>query len=170
MAGWILELDRGQGIPWKGIIPVGWIKMAPKARQAKSKVRLGTYENLLGEEVNQKEVTLELFIPPGPRLGSNVIDVEGVSKSYGDKLLFDNLHFSLPQGGIVGVIGPNGAGKSTLLKLITGKEIPDSGTFKVGASVLISYVDQEQDQLSLKKWFSRQFWEVMNSLIPEVGK
>ena len=174
VAGWILELDRGQGIPWKGNYSswldqkqkrlaqedkseskrqktlkreLEWVKMAPKARQAKSKARLGAYEKLLGEEAKQKEATLELFIPPGPRLGSNVIDVEGVSKSYGDKLLFDNLHFNLPQGGIVGVIGPNGAGKSTLLKLITGKEIPDTGTFQVGSTVVLSYVDQEHDQL-----------------------
>ena len=174
VAGWILELDRGQGIPWKGNYSswldqkqkrlaqedkseskrqktlkreLEWVKMAPKARQAKSKARLGAYEKLLGKEAKQKEATLELFIPPGPRLGSNVIDVEGVSKSYGDKLLFDNLHFSLPQGGIVGVIGPNGAGKSTLLKLITGKEIPDTGAFQVGSTVVISYVDQEHDQL-----------------------
>ena len=174
VAGWILELDRGQGIPWKGNYSswldqkqkrlaqedkseskrqktlkreLEWVKMAPKARQAKSKARLGAYEKLLGEEAKQKEATLELFIPPGPRLGSNVIDVEGVSKSYGDKLLFDNLHFNLPQGGIVGVIGPNGAGKSTLLKLITGKEIPDTGAFQVGSTVVISYVDQEHDQL-----------------------
>ncbi len=174
VAGWILELDRGQGIPWKGNYSswldqkqkrlaqedkseskrqktlkreLEWVKMAPKARQAKSKARLGAYEKLLGKEAKQKEATLELFIPPGPRLGSNVIDVEGVSKSYGDKLLFDNLHFNLPQGGIVGVIGPNGAGKSTLLKLITGKEIPDTGAFQVGSTVVISYVDQEHDQL-----------------------
>ena len=164
VAGWILELDRGEGIPWKGNYSswldqkqkrlaqedksaskrqktlereLEWVRMAPKARQAKSKARLGAYEKLLGEEANQKEATLELFIPPGPRLGSNVIDVEGVSKSYGDKLLFDDLHFSLPQGGIVGVIGPNGAGKSTLFKLITGKETPDSGTFKVGSTVVL---------------------------------
>ena len=174
VAGWILELDRGEGIPWKGNYSswldqkqkrlaqedksaskrqktlereLEWVRMAPEARQAKSKARLGAYEKLLGEEANQKEATLELFIPPGPRLGSNVIDVEGVSKSYGDKLLFDDLHFSLPQGGIVGVIGPNGAGKSTLFKLITGKETPDSGTFKVGSTVVLSYVDQEHDQL-----------------------
>ncbi|MDB4290983.1 energy-dependent translational throttle protein EttA [Cyclobacteriaceae bacterium] len=174
VAGWILELDRGAGIPWKGNYSswldqkqkrlaqedksaskrqktlereLEWVRMAPKARQAKSKARLGAYEKLLGEDANQKEATLELFIPPGPRLGSNVIDVEGVSKSYGDKLLFDDLHFSLPQGGIVGVIGPNGAGKSTLFKLITGKETPDAGSFKVGSTVVLSYVDQEHDQL-----------------------
>ena len=178
VAGWILELDRGEGIPWKGNYSswldqkqkrlaqedksiskrqktlereLEWVRMAPKAKQAKSKARLGAYEKLLGEEANQKEATLELFIPPGPRLGSNVIDVEGVSKSYGDKLLFDDLHFSLPQGGIVGVIGPNGAGKSTLFKLITGKETPDSGTFKVGSTVVLSYVDQEHDQLKFEK-------------------
>jgi len=174
VAGWILELDRGAGIPWKGNYSswldqkqkrlaqedksaskrqktlereLEWVRMAPKARQAKSKARLGAYEKLLGEGANQKEATLELFIPPGPRLGSNVIDVEGVCKSYGDKLLFDDLHFSLPQGGIVGVIGPNGAGKSTLFKLITGKETPDAGSFKVGSTVVLSYVDQEHDQL-----------------------
>ncbi|NQW27615.1 MAG: energy-dependent translational throttle protein EttA, partial [Flammeovirgaceae bacterium] len=174
VAGWILELDRGEGIPWKGNYSswldqkqkrlaqedkseskrqktlereLEWVRMAPKARQAKSKARLGAYEKLLGEEASQKESQMELFIPAGPRLGSNVIDVEGVSKAYGDKLLFDNLSFSLPQGGIVGVIGPNGAGKSTLFKLITGKEAPDAGSFKVGSTVVLSYVDQEHDNL-----------------------
>ncbi len=174
VAGWILELDRGEGIPWKGNYSswleqkqnrlaleekteskrqktlqreLEWVRMAPKARQAKSKARLGAYENLLSEENKQKEDKLELFIPPGPRLGNKVIEVNNVSKAYGDKLLFENLTFSLPPAGIVGIIGPNGAGKTTLFKLITGKEQPDAGTFEVGETVKMAYVDQEHNQL-----------------------
>ncbi len=174
VAGWILELDRGEGIPWKGNYSswleqkqnrlakeekteskrlktlqreLDWVRMAPKARQAKSKARIGAYEKLLGEETRQKEDKLELFIPAGPRLGGKVIEVKGVSKAYGDKLLFENLSFSLPQGGIVGIIGPNGAGKTTLFKLITGKEKPDAGNFEVGDTVEIAYVDQEHNNL-----------------------
>ncbi len=175
VAGWILELDRGEGIPWKGnysswleqkqkrlaqeekseskrqktlLRELEWVRMAPKARQAKAKARLNAYDNLLKEESKEKEEKLELFIPPGPRLGTKVIEVKGVSKAYGDKLLFENLEFSLPQGGIVGVIGPNGAGKTTLFKLITGQEKPDTGTFDVGPTVKIAYVDQEHDELN----------------------
>ena len=178
VAGWILELDRGEGIPWKGNYSswldqkqkrlaqeekseskrqktlqreLEWVRMAPKARQAKSKARLSSYEKMLDEEGKDKEQKLELFIPPGPRLGSKVIEAKGVAKAYGDKLLYEDLNFSLPQGGIVGIIGPNGAGKTTLFKLITGKEEPDAGTFEVGETVKISYVDQEHDNLDPNK-------------------
>lgn len=178
VAGWILELDRGEGIPWKGNYSswldqkqkrlaqeekteskrqktlqreLEWVRMAPKARQAKSKARLSSYEKMLDEEGKEKEQKLELFIPPGPRLGSKVIEAKGVAKAYGDKLLYEDLNFSLPQGGIVGIIGPNGAGKTTLFKLITGKEQPDAGTFEVGETVKISYVDQEHDNLDPNK-------------------
>ncbi len=178
VAGWILELDRGEGIPWKGNYSswleqkqnrlaleekteskrqktlqreLEWVRMAPKARQAKSKARLGAYEKLLSEENKQKEDKLELFIPPGPRLGNKVIEVQNVSKAYGDKLLFENLSFSLPPAGIVGIIGPNGAGKTTLFKLITGQDKPDAGTFEVGETVKMAYVDQEHHQLKADK-------------------
>jgi len=172
VAGWILELDRGEGIPWKGNYSswleqkqqrlakeeksetkrmktlareLEWVKMAPKARQAKSKARLGAYEKLLGEEARQNEEKLELYIPPGPRLGSKVIEALGVSKAFGEKLLFENLDFNLPQAGIVGVVGPNGAGKTTLFRLITGQQQPDAGTFEVGPTVNWAYVDQSHD-------------------------
>ncbi len=178
VAGWILELDRGEGIPWKGNYSswleqkqkrlaqeeksetkrmktlereLEWVRMAPKARQAKSKARLSAYEKLLSEETKEKEAKLELYIPPGPRLGNKVIIANNVSKAYGDKLLFENLSFTLPPAGIVGVIGPNGAGKTTLFKLITGKEKPDSGTFEIGETVKIAYVDQEHDNLDPEK-------------------
>jgi len=178
VAGWILELDRGEGIPWKGNYSswldqkqqrlkqeekteskrqktlereLEWIRMSPKARQSKGKARLNAYDKLVGEEAKEKEAKLELYIPPGPRLGAKVIEVNGVSKAYGDKLLFENLSFSLPQGGIVGVIGPNGAGKSTLFKLITGQEKPDAGHFDVGDTVQLAYVDQEHDRLEPNK-------------------
>jgi ATP-binding cassette ChvD family protein len=178
VAGWILELDRGEGIPWKGNYSswldqkqqrlkqeekteskrqktlereLEWIRMSPKARQSKGKARLSAYDKLVGEEAKEKESKLELFIPPGPRLGAKVIEANGVSKAYGDKLLFENLSFSLPQGGIVGIIGPNGAGKTTLFKLITGQEKPDSGNFEVGETVQLSYVDQEHGGLDPNK-------------------
>ncbi len=178
VAGWILELDRGEGIPWKGNYTswleqkksrlaqeekseskrqktlereLEWVRMAPKARQAKSKARISSYEKLLGEEAKQKEEKLELFIPPGQRLGSKVIEVNSVSKAFGDKILFENLSFSLPQGGIVGIIGPNGAGKTTLFKLITGAEKPDAGTFDVGETVDIGYLDQEHANIDPNK-------------------
>ncbi|RVU25673.1 energy-dependent translational throttle protein EttA [Sandaracinomonas limnophila] len=178
VAGWILELDRGEGIPWKGNYSswleqkqnrlaqeektesrrqktlqreLEWVKMAPKARQAKSKARIGAYEKLLSEENKQKEDKLELFIPAGPRLGNKVIEVQGVSKAFGDKLLFENLSFQLPPAGIVGIIGPNGAGKTTLFKLITGQTSPDAGTFEVGETVKLAYVDQEHHQLNAEK-------------------
>jgi len=178
VAGWILELDRGEGIPWKGNYSswldqkqqrlkqeekteskrqktlereLEWIRMSPKARQSKGKARLSAYDKLVGEESKEREAKLELFIPPGPRLGAKVIEVNNVSKAFGDKLLFENLSFSLPQGGIVGIIGPNGAGKSTLFKLITGQEKADSGNFEVGETVKLAYVDQEHDALDPNK-------------------
>jgi sulfate-transporting ATPase len=178
VAGWILELDRGEGIPWKGNYSswldqkakrlsqeekteskrqktlereLEWVRMAPKARHAKSKARLSNYEKLASEETKDREEKLELFIPPGPRLGNVVIEANGVTKAYGDKVLFDNLTFSLPPAGIVGIIGPNGAGKTTLFRLITGQEEPDSGTFKVGETVKLGYVDQMHNDLDAEK-------------------
>ena len=178
VAGWILELDRGEGIPWKGNYSswleqksrrlameekqesrrrktlereLEWVRMAPKARQAKSKARLGAYEKLAGEDVREKESKLEIFIPNGPRLGTNVIEFSGVSKSYGDKLLYENLSFVLPQAGIVGVIGPNGAGKTTLFRLIMGFEQPDSGTIRIGETVKLAYVDQQHRSIDPDK-------------------
>ncbi|WP_460967783.1 energy-dependent translational throttle protein EttA [Spirosoma migulaei] len=178
VAGWILELDRGEGIPWKGNYSswleqkqnrlakeekteskrqktlqreLEWVKMAPKARQAKSKARLGAYERLLNEDAKQRDEKLEISIPAGPRLGAKVIEAEDVSKAFGDRLLFEHLEFRLPQGGIVGIIGPNGAGKTTLFKLITGRDKPNSGTFDVGETVKVAYVDQEHDGLDPNK-------------------
>ncbi len=174
VAGWILELDRGEGIPWKGNYSswldqktkrmaqeekqaskrrktlereLEWVRMAPKARQAKGKARLSSYDRLLNEDQKEKEERLEIFIPNGPRLGAKVIDVQGFSKAFGKKQLFKDLSFSLPQGGIVGVIGPNGAGKTTLFRLIMGQETPDAGTFEVGETVKIAYVDQTHHDL-----------------------
>ena len=174
VAGWILELDRGEGIPWKGNYSswleqksarlameekqeskrrktlereLEWVRMAPKARQAKGKARLNAYEKMLNEDTKQKEERLEIFIPNGPRLGNKVIECKGVSKAYGDKVLYENLTFSLPPAGIVGVIGPNGAGKTTLFRLIMGYEQPDSGTFEVGETVKIAYVDQQHKKI-----------------------
>ncbi len=185
VAGWILELDRGEGIPWKGNYSswleqkqkrlaveekqeskrqktlqreLEWVNMSPKARQAKQKARLSSYEKLLNEEVKQKEEKLELYIPPGPRLGSKVIEAKNISKAYGDKLLIENFSFSLPPAGIVGVIGPNGAGKTTLFKMITGAVKPDQGTFEVGPTVKYAYVDQEHDNLDPHK----TVWEVIS--------
>ena len=174
VAGWILELDRGEGIPWKGNYSswleqkqgrlaqeqktedkraktlereLEWIRMSPKGRHAKSKARINDYEKLVATESEKRSEELEIFIPPGPRLGDTVVEAHGVSKAYGDRLLFENLEFSLPPGGIVGVIGPNGAGKTTLFRLITGQEQPDSGEFKVGSTVQLGYVDQSRDSL-----------------------
>ncbi|MER0440884.1 energy-dependent translational throttle protein EttA [Emticicia sp. W12TSBA100-4] len=178
VAGWILELDRGEGIPWKGNYSswleqkqnrlekeekseskrqktlqreLEWVKMAPKARQAKSKARLAAYDRMVSEDVKEREDKLELFIPPGPRLGNKVIEASGVKMGFGDKLLYEDLNFSLPQNGIVGIIGPNGAGKTTLFKLITGQLQPLAGTFEVGETVKLSYVDQEHNQLDPNK-------------------
>jgi len=174
VAGWILELDRGEGIPWQGNYSswleqkakrleqeekseskrrktlereLEWIRLAPKARQAKGKARLSAYEKLADEEVKEKEARLELFIPPGPRLGDVVIDVNNVSKSFGDRILFENLNFSIPKNAVVGIIGPNGVGKSTLFKIIMGKEKPDAGDVAIGDTVQLSYVDQSHEQL-----------------------
>ena len=178
VAGWILELDRGEGIPWKGNYSswleqktrrmeleektaskrrktlereLEWVRMAPKARQAKGKARLNSYDKLLNEDQKEKEEKLEIFIPNGPRLGNKVIEAHGVRKAYGDKLLFDNLEFSLPPNGIVGVIGPNGAGKTTLFRLIMGLETPDAGTFEVGETVKLAYVDQQHKDIDHNK-------------------
>ena len=178
VAGWILELDRGEGIPWKGNYSswleqktkrmeqeekiaskrrktlereLEWVRMAPKARQAKGKARLNSYDKLLNEDVKEKEEKLEIFIPNGPRLGNKVIEAVGVRKAFGDKLLFDNLNFSLPPNGIVGVIGPNGAGKTTLFRLIMGLEKPDAGTFEVGETVKLAYVDQQHKDIDPEK-------------------
>ncbi len=174
VAGWILELDRGEGIPWKGNYSswldqkqkrlaqeekteskrqktlareLEWARMSPKGRHAKAKARLSAYDKLLSQETKEREEKLELFIPPGERLGDKVIEAHGVSKAFGDKLLYENLEFSLPKAGIVGIIGPNGAGKTTLFKMITGQLQPDKGTFDVGSTVDIAYVDQEHDDL-----------------------
>ncbi|WP_207427995.1 energy-dependent translational throttle protein EttA [Pedobacter sp. SYSU D00535] len=178
VAGWILELDRGEGIPWKGNYSswldqkakrlaqeekteskrqktlereLEWVRMAPKARHAKSKARLANYDKMASEETKEREEKLELFIPPGPRLGNVVIEAQNVSKAYGEKVLFENLSFSLPPAGIVGIIGPNGAGKTTLFRLITGQETPDSGTFRVGETVALGYVDQLHNDLDPEK-------------------
>ncbi len=178
VAGWILELDRGEGIPWKGNYSswleqkskcleqedkqsgkrakalareLEWIRMAPKARQAKGKARLNSYEKLLNEEQKEKEAKLEIFIPNGPRLGNKVIEAQGVSKSFGNRTLFTDLNFMLPPNGIVGVIGPNGAGKSTMFKMIMGMETPDAGTFEVGETVTIGYADQTHKDIDPEK-------------------
>jgi energy-dependent translational throttle protein EttA len=178
VAGWILELDRGEGIPWKGNYSswleqkqqrlaqeqktedkraktlereLEWIRMSPKGRHAKSKARINDYEKMVATESEKRSEELEIYIPPGERLGDLVIEAQGVSKAYGDKLLFEDLSFSLPPGGIVGVIGPNGAGKTTLFRLITGQDEPDSGSFRVGPTVKLGYVDQSRDSLNADK-------------------
>ena len=178
VAGWILELDRGEGIPWKGNYSswleqktkrmemeektaskrrktlereLEWVRMAPKARQAKGKARLNSYDKLLNEDLKEKEEKLEIFIPNGPRLGNKVIEAKHVAKAYGDKLLFDDLNFMLPPNGIVGVIGPNGAGKTTLFRLIMGLETVDKGEFEVGETVKVSYVDQQHKDIDPNK-------------------
>ena len=178
VAGWILELDRGEGIPWKGNYSswleqkskrmeqeekvaskrrktlereLEWVRMAPKARQAKGKARLNSYDKLLNEDVKEKEQMLEIFIPNGPRLGNKVIEAHGVSKAFGDKVLYKNLDFTLPPAGIVGVIGPNGVGKTTLFRLIMGLDTPDSGTFEMGETVKLAYVDQQHTDIDPDK-------------------
>jgi sulfate-transporting ATPase len=184
-AGWILELDRGAGIPWEGNYSswldqkrarlaqeekqagarqrtlereLEWVRMAPRARQAKGKARLAAYEKLLAEETEKAPETVEIYIPPGPRLGGLVVEAEGVAKGYGDNLLFENLTFKLPRGGLVGVIGPNGAGKTTLFRMITGQEKPDSGTLRIGDTVTLAYVDQSRDTLPPDK----NVWEAIS--------
>ena len=178
VAGWILELDRGEGIPWKGNYSswldqkskrmaqeekaaskrrktlereLEWVRMAPKARQAKGKARLNSYDRLLNEDQKEKEQHLEIFIPNGPRLGNNVIEAQGISKSFGEKVLYKDLTFTLPPAGIIGVIGPNGVGKTTLFRLIMGLETPDSGTFSIGETVKLAYVDQQHQDIDPTK-------------------
>lgn len=185
VAGWILELDRGEGIPWKGNYSswldqkdkrmaqeqqteqrrqktlereLEWIRMNPKARQAKSKARISNYENMLKEPTPEKLNELSIHIPAGPRLGDVVVEAKGVNKAYGNKLLFDDLNFSIPRGAIVGIIGPNGVGKTTLFRMITGQEKPDSGTFKIGETVKMAYVDQSRETLAGDK----TVWEVIS--------
>ncbi|WP_136526950.1 energy-dependent translational throttle protein EttA [Geomonas ferrireducens] len=185
VAGWILELDRGQGIPWQGNYSswleqkekrlaqeekseserqktlkreLEWIRMSPKGRHAKGKARINSYEDMLNTESEQRAKDLEIFIPPGPRLGGVVVEAENVSKGYGEKLLIEGMEFRLPPGGIVGVIGPNGAGKTTLFRMITGEEKPDSGSFKTGETVKLAYVDQSRDALDPDK----TIWEVIS--------
>jgi energy-dependent translational throttle protein EttA len=185
VAGWILELDRGQGIPWKGNYSswleqkknrlqqeeksvserqktlqreLEWIHMSPKGRHAKAKARINSYEALLSRDVEKTSRELEIYIPPGPRLGDVVIDADKVGKAYGDNILMEGMTFSLPPGGIIGVIGPNGAGKTTLFRMITSQEKPDSGTFKIGATVKLAYVDQSRDVLDP----SKTIWEVIS--------
>jgi len=185
VAGWILELDRGQGIPWKGNYSswleqkrnrlqkeekteserqktlqreLEWIRMSPKGRHAKSKARITSYEELLSQEMDARAKELEIYIPPGARLGKLVIEAEGVGKAYGDRLLVDNMSFNLPPGGIVGIIGPNGAGKTTLFRMITGQEKPDSGTIRIADTVKLAYVDQSRDVLDPNK----TIWETIS--------
>lgn len=186
VAGWILELDRGEGIPWEGNYSswleqktkrlsmeekqeskrkktlqreLEWVKMSPKARQAKGKARLSSYEKMMSEDVKEKEEKLEIFIPNGPRLGDKVIEVKDVSKAYGNKLLFEHLNFSLPPAGIVGVIGANGAGKTTLFRMIMGLEKPDSGSFETGPTVKIGYIDQQHQDIDPEK----SVWETISA-------
>ncbi len=196
VAGWILELDRGEGIPWKGNYSswldqkskrlageekqaskrrktlereLDWVRMNPKGRQAKSKARLSNYEKLLGEENREQEDKIELYIPPGPRLGTNVIEAVNVSKAFGDKLLYENLNFSLPPAGIVGIVGPNGAGKTTLFRMIMGQETTDSGSFSIGETVKTAYVDQQHANIDMEK----TIWEQVtggNELVEFGGK
>ncbi|MEJ6734862.1 MAG: energy-dependent translational throttle protein EttA [Flavobacteriales bacterium] len=196
VAGWILELDRGEGIPWKGNYSswldqkskrlageekqaskrrktlereLDWVRMNPKGRQAKSKARLNNYEKLLGEENREQEEKIELYIPPGPRLGTNVIEAVDVSKAFGDKLLYENLNFKLPPAGIVGIVGPNGAGKTTLFRMIMGQETTDSGSFTIGETVKTAYVDQQHANIDLEK----TIWEQVtggNEMVEFGGK
>jgi ATP-binding cassette ChvD family protein len=195
VAGWILELDRGRGIPWKGNYSswleqkkarlqleekaegkrqktlereLEWIRMSPKARQTKSKARITAYEKLLSQDSAKRQEDLEIYIPPGPRLGNLVVEAEGVSKAFNDRLLVDQVTFSLPPGGIVGVIGPNGTGKTTLFRMITGQEQPDSGTIRIGDTVRLAYVDQSRDSLNP----DQAVWEVISDGedVIELGK
>jgi ATP-binding cassette ChvD family protein len=185
VAGWILELDRGQGIPWKGNYSswleqkknrlqqeeksesarqktlqreLEWIHMSPKGRHAKGKARISSYEELLGRDIEKSSKELEIYIPPGPRLGNVVIEANNVGKAYGDNILIEGMTFSLPPGGIIGIIGPNGAGKTTLFRMISGQEKPDSGSFKIGETVRLAYVDQNRDVLDPDK----TIWEIIS--------
>ncbi|NKB66188.1 MAG: energy-dependent translational throttle protein EttA [Candidatus Latescibacteria bacterium] len=192
VAGWILELDQGRGIPWKGNYSswleqkqarlaqeekaesdrqktlnreMEWIRMAPRARQSKSRARINAYEQMRSQESEQRAPELEIYLPPGPRLGGVVIEAQGVGKGYGERLLFENMEFLLPPGGIVGVIGPNGAGKTTLFRMITGQEEPDSGTLRLGDTVDLAYVDQSRDVLDSK----RTVWHMISDGEEEIG-
>ena len=185
VAGWILELDRGRGIPWKGNYSswleqkqkrlaleekketerqrtlqreLEWIRMSPKGRRTKARARINSYEKLLNQDTSERTQKMEIYIPPGPRLGKLVIEARGVRKAYGDRILVDDLNFSLPPGGIVGIVGPNGAGKTTLFKMITGQEQPDAGTIQLGETVKLCYVDQERDNLDPDK----TIWETIS--------
>ena len=191
VAGWILELDRGSGIPWEGNYSswleqkqkrleveekaetkrqrtlqreLDWIRLSPRARQAKGKARLNAYEDLLREESSQKIEQVEIYIPPGPRLGDIVVEARGLRKGYGDQLLMDDINFTLPPGGIVGVIGPNGAGKTTLFRMITGQEQPDGGSLRLGETVKVAYVDQSRDALGA----DRSVWDEITGSVDEV--
>lgn len=195
VAGWILELDRGEGIPWKGNYSswleqkrtrleqeekseserqrtlqreLEWIRMSPKGRHAKSKARIKSYETLLGQDIEKRARELEIYIPPGPRLGDIVIQTGNVSKSYNENILMEDMSFSLPPGGIIGIIGPNGAGKTTLFRMITGEEAPDSGSFRTGETVKLAYVDQSRDDLDPDK----TIWEIISdeSDVIQLGK
>jgi energy-dependent translational throttle protein EttA len=195
VAGWILELDQGRGIPWEGNYSswleqkqerlrreekaesqrqrtlereLDWIRMAPRARHAKSKARISSYEEMLRQETEKRSRELEIYIPPGPRLGDVVIEAKDVSKAYGDNLLMEGMSFSLPPGGIIGVIGPNGAGKTTLFRMITGQEQPDGGTFRIGESVKLAYVDQSRDTLDGNKSIWEEISEGKDTI--ELGK
>ncbi len=192
VAGWILELDRGEGIPWKGNYSswleqksqrlakeeksaskrqktlereLEWVRMAPKGRHAKSKARLANYDKLMSQDQTQKEEKLELYIPNGPRLGNNVIDAKGVSKAFGDKLLYEDLNFSLPPNGIVGIIGPNGAGKTTIFRMIMGEETPDKGEFTIGETAKIAYVDQTHSNIDPEKSIWQNFSEEQDLIL-----
>lgn len=185
VAGWILELDKGEGIPWKGNYSswleqkqkrlsqeekqesdrqktlkreLEWINMSPKGRHAKSKSRINSYETLLNQNADERDKELQIYIPPGPRLGNIVVEADNIRKAFDDKLLYEDLTFRLPPGGIVGIIGPNGAGKTTLFKMITGQDTPDSGTFKTGETVVLSYMDQMRDRLDPEK----SVWEILS--------
>jgi ATP-binding cassette ChvD family protein len=195
VAEWILELDRGSGIPWKGNYSswldqkqqrlaleekseskrqktlqreLDWIRMSPRARQSKGKARLNAYEDMLNADTAQKLDTVEIYIPPGPRLGDVVVEARGIRKAYGDLLLMDGLTFTLPRGGIVGVIGPNGAGKTTLFRMITGQEKPDEGTLRLGETVQVGYVDQSRDALGANKSVFEEITGGLDEL--QVGK
>jgi ATP-binding cassette ChvD family protein len=185
VAGWILELDRGQGIPWKGNYSswldqkqnrlrqeekteserqktlqreLDWVRMSPKGRHAKAKARINSYESLLQQDSEKQAKELEIYIPPGPRLGSVVIEADNITKAYGDRILVEGITFTLPPGGIIGIIGPNGAGKTTLFRMITGQETPDSGTIRIGETVKLAYVDQSRDVLDP----NRSIWEAIS--------
>ena len=192
VAGWILELDKGEGIPWKGNYSswleqkakrmsqenkqaskrqktlereLEWVRMAPKGRQSKQKARLNNYERLVSQDQKVVDEKLEIYVPNGPRLGTNVIEAKGIRKAFGDKLLYEDLNFTLPQAGIVGVIGPNGAGKTTLFRMILGEEIPDSGSFYLGETAKVAYVDQSHSNIDSEKSIWSNFSDELDLII-----